>query len=135
MLVGPIYIRELAPPEITGKLGSVSKIGYATGLVIAFAMAFALPVLPDIDDHNWIVLFLMPCVISLCRLMFFLFFFKFDSPKYFLLNGKPEEAKKVIQKIYIEICQDEVLQCITNEQKNQKTMGFKKFWRQYKSQA
>eukprot|EP00330_Aristerostoma_sp_ATCC50986_P007074 CAMPEP_0114593152 /NCGR_PEP_ID=MMETSP0125-20121206/14794_1 /TAXON_ID=485358 ORGANISM="Aristerostoma sp., Strain ATCC 50986" /NCGR_SAMPLE_ID=MMETSP0125 /ASSEMBLY_ACC=CAM_ASM_000245 /LENGTH=389 /DNA_ID=CAMNT_0001792141 /DNA_START=380 /DNA_END=1549 /DNA_ORIENTATION=- len=135
MLVGPIYIREIAPPEITGKLGSVSKIGYAGGLVIAFAMAFTLPVVPDIDDHHWIWLFLLPCVISSLRLMYLIFFFKFDSPKYYLLNEKPDLARKVVEKIYIEICQDEVLQCITNEQKNQKTMGFKKFWQQYKTQA
>lgn len=80
-------MREIAPPEISGRLSSINKICFSIGLVIVFGMGLGLPETPEVGNTYWIYVTLMPCFISLLRLPFFLCIYKFDTPKYYVLHG------------------------------------------------
>lgn len=86
----PIFIREMSPPEISGRVGSLNKIMFSLGLVLSFGLGMILPYKPESNNEFWKVIMIVPGLISLIRLPFFLFIFRFDSPKYYILHNKHE---------------------------------------------
>ena len=96
----PLYIREMSPPDISGKTGGAFKTLYCIGLIGSFSAAFALPLMPEPSNNIWRFMFAIPAIISLIRLVLFAIFLQFDTPKYYILKDDEINAKKILNKIY-----------------------------------
>ena len=95
-----VYIREIAPPEISGNLVGVYKISFSVGLTTAYGTAFALPLTPTLDNQFWKLIFALPAIFGLFRLLCFLTILTYDTPKYYIMKEQFDKAKNVLIKIY-----------------------------------
>lgn len=94
-MVAPLYISEIAPPEIRGTLLVLQELCIVTGIVIAFYITYATR---HIQSHwSWRLPFLiqMAPAIILCAGVFMLPY----SPRWLSQQGRDEEALTTLAKI------------------------------------
>ena len=121
-LIAPIYLRELSPKEISGKMCSSCGIGASTGKFLGFVLAFGLPIPPDSKNIYCKFMYFFPVFFSAARIIFLCFFFQFETAKYYLLNRKPQKAKELINFIFKTEYAEEALESVVDEVSNQKTI-------------
>lgn len=95
-VLSPIYISEISPAEIRGKLGSVFQLAIVIGILLAFASDLALL---HTGENNWRYMFLAGGVPAFA--FFAMLFFVPNSPRWLVKVGKEEEAIKVINKLRV----------------------------------
>lgn len=94
-LISPLFISEIAPKMIRGRLTVVNSLWLTGGQLIAYGCGAGLN-----HVHNgWRILVglsLVPTVIQ-----FTCFFFLPDTPRYYVMKGELEKAASVLRKSYI----------------------------------
>jgi len=93
-VLSPMYISEISPARIRGRLVAISQLAIVTGILVAF---FSNYLLVNTGENNWRWMFLaggLPAV-----LFFILLFFVSQSPRWLVLMGKTDEARKVIERL------------------------------------
>ena len=95
-VLSPIYISEISPAEIRGKLGSVFQLAIVIGILLAFVSDLALL---NTGENNWRYMFLSGGVPAFA--FFVMLFFVPNSPRWLVKVGKEEEAIKVINKLRV----------------------------------
>lgn len=95
-VLSPIYISEISPAEIRGKLGSVFQLAIVIGILVAFASDLALL---HTGENNWRYMFLSGSVPAFA--FFGMLFFVPNSPRWLVKVGKEEEAIKVLNKLRV----------------------------------
>lgn len=132
-LVIPIYIREMSPAEISGKLGSFNKICYSSGNFIAFALVIGLSAIPD-EREYWKMIYLMPVAFSVIRFILICTVYKYDSPKYYFSINQPEKAKLVIEQIYCPELHEKIFDVLSSQTKSAHNIKTKELIVDYKKQ-
>lgn len=93
-LISPLFISEIAPKMIRGRLTVINSLWLTGGQLIAYGCGAGLH-----HVHNgWRILVglsLVPTVVQ-----FTCFFFLPDTPRYYVMKGKLEEASEVLRKSY-----------------------------------
>ncbi|MBE8712477.1 sugar porter family MFS transporter [Sphingobacterium hungaricum] len=89
-VVGPIFISEIAPAKNRGKLTGLFQIMIVSGIFIAYLTNY---LFQSIGDDAWRYMLGIMAIPSV--IFFILLFYIPESPRWLLLNGKREEAKKV----------------------------------------
>ncbi|KAK7262781.1 hypothetical protein RJT34_30361 [Clitoria ternatea] len=91
----PLYISEIAPPDIRGTLNTLPQFSCSTGMFLAYIMVFALSLM---DSPSWRV---MLGVVSIPSVAYFFLavFYLPESPPWLVSKGRIPEAKKVLQRI------------------------------------
>ena len=84
-IVSPMYISEISPPGIRGRLVSLYQLSIVTGVLISYLINYALH---DIGEDNWRWMFLSGTVPSL--LFFVLLFFVPETPRFLFKKGQKE---------------------------------------------
>lgn len=93
-LVVPLYISELSPAAFRGKLVTMTILFITTGQVIAYVIGYALSM--QRNGWRWMVgLGAAPAV-----LQFGLIFNLPESPRWLVRDGKSQQARKVLRKVY-----------------------------------
>lgn len=90
----PMYIAEIAPTKIRGRMIGLNNMSITGGQVISYGIGAAFAHVP----HGWrwmVGLGGVPSVILACMLPFCP-----ESPRQLVVRGKHEEAERVIAKIY-----------------------------------
>lgn len=94
-LLAPLFISEIAPKHIRGRLTVVNSLWLTGGQLIAYGCGAGLN-----KVHNgWRILVglsLIPTVIQ-----FTCFLFLPDTPRYYVMKGEYEKAAKVLQRSYV----------------------------------
>lgn len=93
-LIAPLMLSELAPSKYRGRLIVTNGMFLTGGQLVAYFINWGLTHV----KHGWRVsvgLCLVPPVIQSV-----LFYFLPDTPRFYVISGQPEEAKKVIMKIH-----------------------------------
>ena len=97
----PMYIAELAPANIRGKMVTYYQMAIVIGFFIVFLATYYIGS-GNGEEYNlrqgWRVMFwseLIPCL-----LFFLLLFLVPKSPRWLMLKGRKEEAKEVLAKIH-----------------------------------
>lgn len=101
-LIAPLFISEIAPKMIRGRLTVINSLCLTGGQLIAYGCGAGL----NHVNNGWRILVglsLIPTVAQFC-----LFFFLPDTPRYYVLKGDYENAKYVLQKSYTN-ASDEVI--------------------------
>ena len=111
-LVVPLYISELSPAAFRGKLVTLSILSITAGQVVAYVIGYALS--RQRNGWRWMVgLGAVPAV-----LQFGLMLMLPESPRWLVKDGKSQQAREVLRKVYAagnDDAVDEVLQAIKTE--------------------
>lgn len=107
LILAPLYIAEISPKELRGRLVSFNQLNIVIGISLAFFSNYWILQLGKsdlnwvsdlgIDKHNWrwmLGLETLPAV-----LYFFGLFMVPRSPRWLIMNGREEEARKVMTKV------------------------------------
>ncbi len=94
-VAAPTYITEIAPASKRGRSGSIRQICLAFGLILGYISTFAFNSLFPLEwniKYGWRLLVSIEVVLLIVIL--FLFSTLVESPRWLVLKGKDEEAKK-----------------------------------------
>ena len=93
-VMAPMYISEISPPRIRGRLVSTAQLAIVTGIVVAFFSNF---LLIRLGDNSWRYMFWAECVPAAAY--FFMLFFVCPSPRWLVKNGKDDRAASILGKV------------------------------------
>ncbi len=93
-VLSPMYISEIAPAKWRGRLVAISQLAIVSGILLAF---FSNYLLVNTGENNWRWMFMSGGAPAL--LFFILLFFVSQSPRWLVLMGRIDEARKVITRL------------------------------------
>jgi sugar porter (SP) family MFS transporter len=93
-VLSPMYISEISPAHLRGRLVAISQLAIVSGILLAFFSNF---LLVNTGDNNWRWMFIAGAAPAL--LFFVLLFFVSQSPRWLVLMGRSDDARKVITRL------------------------------------
>jgi len=93
-VLSPMYISEISPAKIRGRLVATAQLAIVIGILTAF---FSDCLLVGTGENNWRFMFLVEGIPAL--LFFLLLFFVSRSPRWLVKMDRVDEAKSVIQSV------------------------------------
>ena len=124
-VLSPMYISEISPAKIRGRLVSITQLAIVTGALTAF---FSNYLLVGLGDNNWRWMFLAEGIPALS--FFILLFFVSNSPRWLVKMDRIDEARSVIQSINhdsdVEKIINNIIQSINKEIFEKSVVLFKK---------
>jgi len=93
-VMSPMYISEISPPRIRGRLVSTAQLAIVLGILTAF---FSNYLLVGIGENNWRWMFWAEGIPAL--VFFLLLFFVKKSPRWLVKMDRIDEARAVITKV------------------------------------
>nr|CAD32941.1 hexose transporter [Plasmodium vivax] len=117
----PMYISEMTHKDKKGAYGVLHQLFITFGIFVAVLLGMAMGEAPDaqkaasLEEFQkiwWRLMFFFPCLISILGIVLLTFFYKEETPYYLFENGKIEESKKILKKIYGTDNVDEPLKAI-----------------------
>lgn len=99
-MVSPMYISEVSPPEIRGRLVSYYQLAIVIGILVVFFVNYFIAELGTqkwVDETGWRWMFASETIPA--ALFFFLIFAVPNSPRWLVMNGRHDDAKAVLHRI------------------------------------
>jgi sugar porter (SP) family MFS transporter len=93
-VLAPLYISEISPAKIRGRLVGINQLAIVTGILCAF---FSNYLLIDTGINNWRWMFMAGALPA--ALFFILLFFISPSPRWLVIAGRTEEVRDVITRL------------------------------------
>lgn len=93
-VVGPMYISEIAPARLRGRLAGSFQLMIVTGIVVAYITNF---LFVDLGDNSW--RWMLGIMVVPAALFYILLRTIPESPRWLILNHRVPEAVTVIRKI------------------------------------
>jgi SP family arabinose:H+ symporter-like MFS transporter len=93
-VLAPLYIAEVAPPRLRGRLVSMNQMAIVTGILVAYLVNWLLSFL---GPTSWRWMFAVAAVPSI--LFFITLFFVPESPRWLTEFGREEEALTVLARV------------------------------------
>jgi MFS transporter, SP family, xylose:H+ symportor len=95
-VVSPLYIAEIAPARMRGRLVALNQLNVVTGILLAYLSNYGLAQLVDpASSWRW-----MLGVVSIpAALFFFLLFFIPESPRWLVRQRRVDEARAVLERV------------------------------------
>ncbi len=93
-LLSPMYVSEVSPPSIRGRLGAMYQMSIVSGILTSYGINY---LLRNTGINNWRWMFLTGVLPSVIFLVFVLL--APESPRYLTLAGKPDAAFAVLERI------------------------------------
>lgn len=92
-VLSPLYIAEISPTAIRGKMVSINQLAVVIGILVAYLSNYFL----SGTEWTWRWMFISGCLPALLFLVFIPFLP--ESPKWLLHKGKTEKGLKILKKI------------------------------------
>jgi len=93
-LLSPMYLAEVSPPAIRGRMGTLYQLSIVIGIIISFGLNY---LLRSAGANNWRWMFATGVVPSAVFLLFVLS--APESPRFLALRGRHDEAFSVLERI------------------------------------
>ncbi|HEY7097413.1 MAG TPA: sugar porter family MFS transporter [Terriglobales bacterium] len=93
-LVSPMYVAEVAPPKLRGRLGALYQLSIVTGILISFCINY---LLRSAGPNNWRYMFITGVIPSV--LFFVLLLIAPETPRFLYRVGRHEDARRILQHI------------------------------------
>ena len=93
-VLSPMYISEIAPPKIRGRLVATAQLAIVIGILVAF---FSNYLLVDIGANNWRFMFWAEGIPAFA--FFVLLLFVSPSPRWLVKMGRLEDARQVLMRV------------------------------------
>ncbi|TSA33950.1 MAG: MFS transporter [Porphyromonadaceae bacterium] len=126
-VLSPMYISEISPAKLRGRLVAISQLAIVTGILVAFFSNF---LLLNTGENNWRWMFIAGGVPAL--VFFILLFFVSQSPRWLVLMGRTNDARKVIARLNPgQDIEPELNEIVLSAQKNEAGIRVKLFRKPY----
>jgi sugar porter (SP) family MFS transporter len=126
-VLSPMYISEISPARLRGRLVAISQLAIVSGILMAFFSNF---LLLNTGENNWRWMFIAGGVPAL--LFFVLLFFVSQSPRWLVLMGRTEDARQVITRLNPgQDIEPELNEIILSARKNAEGVRVKLFHKPY----
>ena len=93
-MLSPLYIAEISPPAIRGRLVSLNQLAIMTGILVSYLTGWALA---SLGQESWRWMFASAALPSV--LFYFALFTVPESPRWLLKEDRAEEALKVLTRL------------------------------------
>jgi SP family arabinose:H+ symporter-like MFS transporter len=93
-LLSPMYVAEVAPPHLRGRMGTLYQLSIITGVIISYGINY---LLRDTGSANWRWMFLSGVVPS--AVFLFLISLAPETPRFLVKAGKAAQAFAVLERI------------------------------------
>ncbi len=93
-LLSPMYVSEVSPPQIRGRLGAMYQMSIVAGIITSYGINY---LLRNTGPANWRWMFLTGVLPSVIFLVFVLL--APESPRYLALAGRHQDAFVVLERI------------------------------------
>jgi sugar porter (SP) family MFS transporter len=93
-MLAPLYIAEVAPAAIRGRLVSMNQLAIVLGILVSYLVGWALA---GLGDGSWRWMFAVAAVPSL--LFFAALFFVPESPRWLVKEGRHDEAARILARL------------------------------------
>jgi sugar porter (SP) family MFS transporter len=126
-VMAPMYIAEIAPGRLRGRLVAVTQFNIVAGILVAF---FSNYLLVNIGDDNWRWMFAVMAIPSF--IFFLLLFFVPESPRWLVKKGLTEKARSVLRKVgaeQVEAELEDIINSLKEESGGGNTKLFQKKYR------
>ena len=97
LLVGPMYVAELAPPRNRGSLVTFNEMGIVLGAFFANLVCFAIAKLIGSSPDCWRWMFASGCFFILIFLAGL--FFVPETPRWLMMKGRPNQARTILTRV------------------------------------
>ena len=95
-VVTPMYISEVAPPKLRGRLVATAQLAIVLGILVSFFSNYIIDSL-GVGEMKWRWMFLFGVIPSVA--FFILLFFIQRSPRWLVKNGKIGEAREALLRV------------------------------------
>jgi MFS family permease len=97
-VVGPVYIAEIAPASVRGLCTCIFTGFVYLGIVLAYFTNYGCQVNMGDNTHaRWLVPTSLHVMFA--GIIFFLSFFQYESPRYLVKKGRPDQATRVMSRL------------------------------------
>ena len=120
----PLYVNEIAPPVISGRLGSLIQPFCCSGLITAYALALLLPTGDYGNDKRnqlWMMMFALQGVVAFVQFLGFLVVFVHETPQWHINKSNPNKALKSLQFLYTEESAQTILKSLQDTSSSKST--------------
>lgn len=94
-VIGPMYIAEIAPADLRGRLVGLFQLNVVVGILLAFFSNYLIAQLVAVEPWRW-----MLGVETIPALLFFLLLFSIPpTPRWLVLKGEPVKALEMLRKL------------------------------------
>ena len=93
-VLSPIYVSEVSPPHLRGRLGSLYQMSIVSGVLISYAVNF---LLRNTGEANWRWMFLTGVLPSIA--FFFMILLAPETPRFLVRIGRDQEALHILERI------------------------------------
>jgi len=93
-LVSPMYVSEISPPTLRGRMGTLYQMSIVTGILASYCINY---LLRDHGPDNWRWMFLTGVIPSV--IFFLLLLLAPETPRYLALVNRREEAFAIMERI------------------------------------
>ena len=108
-VMAPMYIAEIAPARLRGRLVAVAQFNIVIGILVAF---FSNYLLVDIGPNNWRWMFGVQAIPA--TLFFSLLFFVPESPRWLVKKSRVKDAEHVLENIGAENVSSELSEIVNS---------------------
>ena len=120
-VVIPTFISEISPAKTRGTLGTMNQLGIVIGILLAYVFDFYM--VENSDGWRWMLA--SPAFVAIPFALLLITSFP-ESPRWLILKGQNDKAKKILQKmIGTEAADLEYKTILTNIQEGQRNGGHK----------
>lgn len=115
----PSYVTEISPPGIRGGLGSILQFTTGLGIIVGYFVTFTMLKYQNMTQDNiWMWKTIYGTEIIVVVLYLFSLFYIVHSPIWFLMKNRDDEAKKVMQDIWLDINSDKFIETHSKYNRN-----------------
>jgi SP family arabinose:H+ symporter-like MFS transporter len=93
-ILSPMYVSEVSPPSIRGRLGALYQFSIILGILISYAINY---LLRNVGGSNWRWMFITGTVPAL--IFFLLLLGAPETPRYLMIAGRQAEAFQILERI------------------------------------
>ena len=93
-ILSPLYVAEVSPPSLRGRMGTLYQMSIVTGILISYAINY---LLRDIGPANWRWMFITGVIPSV--LFFAMLLSVPETPRYLFMAGKEQQAFAILERI------------------------------------
>jgi len=93
-LVSPMYVSEISPPAVRGRMGTLYQMSIVTGILVSYCINY---LLRDLGPDNWRWMFMTGVIPSIIFLG--LLILAPETPRYLVMAGRRDEAFAIMERI------------------------------------
>jgi sugar porter (SP) family MFS transporter len=126
-VMAPMYIAEIAPGRLRGRLVAVTQFNIVAGILVAF---FSNYLLVNTGDNNWRWMFAVMAFPS--AVFFLLLFFVPESPRWLVKKGLVDKARSILQRVgseHVEAELEDIINSLKEESGGKSSKLFQKKYR------